>query len=43
MNWKNNPPKRSCFETEEEYLEALNNYQDALESYYEEARYEEDD
>ena len=43
MNWRNNYPIQSDYETEEEYLEALNSYQDALEAYYDEARYREDD
>ena len=39
MNWINRPPRRGNYETEEEYLEALGDYQDAAEAYYEEKRY----
>ena len=38
MNWRNNPPKRSNYETEEEYNEAVDNFWDAIESDYEERR-----
>ena len=37
------PPKRSNYETDEEYDEATEDYQDAMESYYEEKRERERD
>lgn len=37
------PPKRSNYETDEEYDEAIEDYQDAMESYYEEKRERERD
>lgn len=38
MNWRNNPPKWSDFETEEEYNEAVDNFWDAIEMDYEDRR-----
>ena len=38
MNWRNNPPKRSSFETEEEYDEAMDSFMDAIEIDYEDRR-----
>ena len=43
MSWRNMPPKRSNYETDEEYDEATEDYQDAMESYYEEKRERERD
>ena len=38
MNWRNNPPKRNRYETEEEYQDAVDAYVDALEADYEERK-----
>jgi hypothetical protein len=40
MSWRNTPPKRSNYETEEEYDEAIDSYYDALEAEYESRRME---
>lgn len=38
MNWRQNPPKRKDYQTDEEYDEAVEFYYDAMESDYEEKR-----
>jgi hypothetical protein len=38
MNWRNRPPQKTDYETEEEYNEALECYYYALEAMYEERR-----
>jgi hypothetical protein len=38
MSWRNTPPKRSNYESDEEYDEAVDFYHDALEAYYEDKR-----
>lgn len=43
MNWRNNPPLRYRYETQEEYEDALNNYVDALEADYEDRKNRESD
>ena len=36
MGWRNNPPIRSDYETDEEYEDAADAFLDAIEAYYEE-------
>ena len=38
MNWRNTHPRKSDYETEEEYNDAVDSFYDAIESDYEEKR-----
>lgn len=38
MSWRNTPPKRSDYDSNEEYDEALDFFYDAIEADYEERR-----
>jgi hypothetical protein len=43
MSWLSRPPRKSDYETAEEYEDALNAYCDAAEAHYEEKKFEEED
>ena len=43
MNWRSNPPVRYRYETQEEYEEAVNAYENALEADYEDRKNRERD
>lgn len=40
MSWRSTPPRRSNYETEEDYADAVDSFYDAIEADYEERRME---